>query len=97
MFCAFVQGMKEAGIEPNKIVYCSVIAACEDNNRWSEALAVFSDMKDSSIELDQVAMAGRNLVYKFPEILTAMPASLVTAAKLAVKSGRAARQWMTPS
>ena len=90
--------MKTAGIEPNKYIYNSVIAACEDSSQWSKALEVFDDMKNSNIQLDYIATAGRNLMYKLPEqVLAALPSHLVVAAKAAVQSGRAARKWIAPS
>lgn len=92
-----LQGMKAANVQPNAYVYSSLISACEDSNQWEEALAVFSDMKASNVELDAVTMAGRKLVYMFPGVLSAMPAPIVSAAKIAVKTGRAARQWISPS
>lgn len=92
-----LQGMRAANVQPNAYVFSSLIAACEDNNEWEHALAVFSDMKASNIELDAVTMAGRKLVYMFPGVLSAVPGPLVNAAKIAVKSGRAARQWISPS
>lgn len=92
-----LQGMKAANVQPNAYVYSSLIAACEDSNQWEEALAVFCDMKASNVELDAVTMAGRKLVYMFPGVLSAMPAPIVSAAKIAVKTGRAARQWISPS
>lgn len=92
-----MQGMKEANVQPNAYVFSSLIAACEDSNQWEEALEVFSDMKASTVELDAVAMAGRKLVYMFPGVLSVMPAPFVNAAKIAVKTGRAARQWISPS
>ncbi|DBA74417.1 TPA: hypothetical protein ACH3X1_011172 [Trebouxia sp. C0004] len=92
-----LQGMKAANVQPNAYVYSSLISACEDSNQWEKALAVFSDMKASNVELDAVTMAGRKLVYMFPGVLSAMPAPIVSAAKIAVKTGRAARQWISPS
>ena len=91
-----LQGMKAVNVQPNAYVFSSLIAACEDSNRWEEALAVFSDMKASSVELDAVTMAGKKLVYMFPGILSAMPTPFVNAAKIAVNTGRAARQWISP-
>lgn len=92
-----LQGMRAARVQPNAYVFSSLIAACEDSNEWEQALAIFSDMKASNIELDAVTMAGRKLVYMFPGVLSAVPGPLVNAAKIAVKSGRAARQWISPS
>ncbi len=51
--------MRAADVQPNAYVFSSLIAACEDSNEWEHALAIFSDMKASNIELDAVAMAGR--------------------------------------
>ena len=90
-----LQGMKTERISPNKYVYSSLIAVCEECNQWEKALVVFEDMKTSNVELDAVAMAGRKLVYTFPGILQVIPTPFVNAAKIVVKSGRAARQWIS--
>ena len=90
-----LQGMKAADLSANKYVYSSLIAVCEESNQWEQALEVFEDMKASNIELDAVSMAGRKLVYTFPSILQSIPTPFVNAAKIVVKSGRAARQWIS--
>lgn len=90
-----LQEMKAAGLSANKYVYSSLIAVCEETNQWEQALEVFEDMKASNIELDAVSMAGRKLMYTFPGILQVIPTPFVNAAKIVVKSGRAARQWIS--
>jgi hypothetical protein len=44
---------------------------------------------------DDMTTVGRRVLYAWPMLLTAIPAPLVTTARAAVESGRAARKWIT--
>ena len=48
-------------------------------------------VQDSGVEVNTLAMAARQILYLWPQLLDSMPVPIITAARAVVDSGRAAR------
>eukprot|EP00887_Chlorella_sp_A99_P005379 scaffold1.g5379.t1 len=88
--------MQEEGIQPNAYIISSLINACERGGRFSEAVQLFKRWQE--LEGPQpsgsasATVIARKVLYAFPQLVELMPAPLVSAARMTVSLGRAARQ-----
>lgn len=83
--------MEDAGIRANSYVYVALINACEQVNNWRGAIRVFYAMRDSGCEMNSLGLVARQILYHWPQLMDKMPVPIVTAARAALDSGRAAR------
>ena len=92
--CVCLQELLDAGLTPNSYIFTAVLTALEDGNQWDVAVKVFKAMNAYNVDIGTVPMAGRKVLYAMPGLLSVVPSPVVTAARAAVTTGRAARRWM---
>ncbi|CAD7695714.1 unnamed protein product [Ostreobium quekettii] len=86
--------MKQQGVCGNSYVYASLINVCERKGEWKVAVELFQAMQEEGIEPKSVTMLARRALYTWPQLIDSLPQPVVSAARVAVESGIAARRWV---
>jgi len=92
--------MQAQGVRPNAVAFSAALSACEAGGRWKRAVEIWEKVQEGGVTRDNqsLVMQARGIFYAVPPgLLESLPESLVSAARVAVGSGRAARQWLEKS
>ena len=99
---ALFRSVTDRGESLTRSAAAALLAACESDAAWADGVAVWKAATargppPSRTSSAALLAAGRKLVYSFPGLLSALPSSLVAAARAAVEGGAAARALLEQS